>query len=139
MHCPIADAAFTIKRAKADAPCDAGGKAVPCPEAPKQITVAALRDALGKDANAFGENKRVQIKGFYVKSMIAQMQQGKGTIYMVGASDEKGGDPKQAVKCTSTVPLPEAGDGEAVVVEGTPKKGTSNEVSLVECRAFAPT
>ncbi len=141
IHCPFPDvAAFTIKRPKADAPCtaDANGKSspIPCPADPKQLAIAQLREALAKDANAFAD-QRVRVQGFYVKSMIGQVSSGKVTTYMIGASDTKG-DAKNAIKCTSTVVLPEAADGEPVVVEGQPKKGTSNELSLVECRASAP-
>jgi hypothetical protein len=141
IKCPIADvASMTIKRAKADAPCSAehAGKStpVPCPAEPKEFTVAALRDALAKDAKPFAD-ERVRVKGFYVKSMVAQQAKGNTTTYMLGAADAKG-DTKNAIKCTSTTSLGEAADGDEVIVEGLAKKGTNNELSLVFCQATKP-
>jgi hypothetical protein len=131
--CPVADKPTTITRAKADAPCMAEGKETPCPAEPEETTVAKLRETLAKSAVA----GRVRIKGFYVKSMVAQQASGKTTTYMFGVADPKG-DAKTAIKCTSIVPLGEAADGDEVIVEGAPKKGTNNEVSLLQCQATKP-
>jgi hypothetical protein len=141
IKCPLPDVpSMTIKRAKPDAPCtvDNAGKSatVPCPAEPKQFTVAALRDALAKDAKPFAD-ERVRVKGFYVKSMVAQQASGKTTTYILGAADAKG-DTKNAIRCTSTAPLGEAADGDDVIVEGLAKKGTNNELSLVQCQATKP-
>jgi hypothetical protein len=141
IKCPIADvASMTIKRPKADAPCavENAGKSttVPCPAEPKDFTVAALREAIAKDAKPFAD-VRVRVKGFYVKSMVAQLATGKTTTYILGVADTKG-DAKTALKCTSTVVLGEAGDGDEVIVEGLAKKGTNNELSLLECQATKP-
>jgi len=141
IKCPIADvASMTITRAKADAPCtvDNAGKSttVPCPAEPRAFTVAALREAIAKDAKPFAD-ERVRVKGFYVKSMVAQLASGKATTYILGVADTKG-DAKTAIKCTSTVVLGEAGDGDEVIVEGLAKKGTNNELSLLECQATKP-
>ncbi|MDQ3334639.1 MAG: hypothetical protein M4D80_05730 [Myxococcota bacterium] len=141
IKCPLSDVtSMTIKRAKADAPCSVehAGKAtaVPCPAEPKDFTVASLREAIAKDAKPFAE-ERVRVKGFYVKSMVAQQASGKATTYILGAADAKG-DMKNAIKCTSTAALGEAADGEEVIVEGLAKKGTNNELSLVECQATKP-
>lgn len=141
IKCPIADVpSMTIKRAKADAPCtvDNAGKSVtvPCPAEPKELTVAALRDALAKDPAPFAD-QRVRIKGFYVKSMVAQQASGKATTYILGVADAKG-DTKNAIKCTSTAALGEAADGDEVIVEGLAKKGTNNELSLLACQATKP-
>jgi hypothetical protein len=142
IKCPVADVpSMMIKRAKADAPCiaDAGGKPleVPCPAEPQDFTVAALRDAITKDAKPFAD-ARVRVKGFYVKSLVAQQATGKATTFMLGVADTKGGDPKTALKCTSTTALGEAADGDEVIVEGIAKKGTNNELSLLQCQATKP-
>jgi len=142
IKCPIANAtSVTIKRAKADAPCtaEAAGKSVPfpCPAEPKDFTVAALREAVTKDAKPFAD-ERVRVKGFYVKSMVAQKASGKTTTYIIGVADAKKGDPKTALACTSTSVRGEAADGDDVIVEGLAKKGTNNELSLTECQATKP-
>ena len=141
IKCPLADvASMTIKRPAADAPCtvEHAGKStpVPCPAEPKDFTVAALREALAKDAKPFAD-ERVRVKGFYVKSMVAQQASGKATTYMLGVADAKG-DTKNAIKCTSTAALGEAADGDEVIVEGLAKKGTNNELSLLACQATKP-
>jgi hypothetical protein len=143
IKCPVlraTAASMTIKRAKADAPCavEHAGEStpVPCPAEPKDFTVAALRDALAKDAKPFAD-ERVRVKGFYVKSMVAQQASGKATTYMLGVADAKG-DTKNAIKCTSTAALGEAADGDEVIVEGLAKKGTNNELSLLACQATKP-
>jgi hypothetical protein len=141
IKCPLPDVpSMTIKRPKADAPCtvEHAGKStpVPCPAEPKEFTVAALREALAADAKPFAD-QRVRVKGFYVKSMVAQQAKGNATTYMLGAADAKG-DTKNAIKCTSTAALGEAADGDEVIVEGIAKKGTNNELSLVECQATKP-
>ena len=131
--CPVADKPTTITRPKADAPCTADGKPTPCPAEPQELTVTKLREALAKGEIA----GRVRVKGFYVKSMVAQQSSGKTTTYMLGVAETKG-DAKTAIKCTSIAPLGEAADGDEVIVEGAPKKGTNNEVSLVQCQASKP-
>lgn len=141
IKCPLAGVpSMTIERAAADAPCtvDHEGKAqaVPCPAEPKDFTVAALREALAKDAAPFSD-QRVRVKGYYVKSMVAQKPVGGTTTYMLGVADPKG-DTKTALRCTSIVALGEAADGDEVIVEGLAKRGTNNEVSLVECQASKP-
>lgn len=142
IKCPIPDvSAMTIKRAKPDAPCTAeAGNAsveVPCPAEPADYTVAALREAIGKDAKPFAD-ARVRVKGFYVKSLVAQQATGKNTTYILGVADAKGGDPKTALKCTSIAALGEAADGDEVIVEGLAKKGTNNELALLQCQATKP-
>jgi hypothetical protein len=62
---------------------------------------------------------------------------GKTTTYMLGVAETKG-DAKTAINCTSIAPLGEAADGDDVIVEGAPKKGTNNEVSLLQCQASKP-
>jgi len=141
IKCPIPNVtSATIKRAKADAPCTADNAGasvtIPCPAEPKDFTVAALRDALAKDAKPFAD-ARVRVKGFYVKSMVAQQASGKATTFILGVADTKG-DPKTALKCTSTVALGEAADGDEIIAEGLAKKGTNNELSLTECQATKP-
>lgn len=142
IKCPVANVtSTTIKRTKADAPCTADNAGasvtVPCPAEPKDFTVAALREAIAKDAKPFAD-ARVRVKGFYVKSLVAQQASGKTTTFILGVADAKGGDPKTALKCTSTVALGEAADGDEVIVEGLAKKGTNNELSLTECQATKP-
>ena len=137
IKCPVANvASMTIKRAKADAPCTVNSTTVPCPAEPQDFTVAALREAIAKDAKPFAD-ARVRVKGFYVKSMVAQQASGKTTTFILGVADTKG-DAKTALKCTSTVALGEAADGDEVIVEGLAKKGTNNELSLTECQATKP-
>jgi hypothetical protein len=138
--CPVADEPTTITRAKADAPCIAEGKETPCPAEPEETTVAKLRETLAPFRPRVANDAvagRVRIKGYYVKSMVAQQASGKTTTYMFGVADPKG-DAKTAIKCTSIVPLGEAADGDEVIVEGAPKKGTNNEVSLLQCQATKP-
>jgi hypothetical protein len=142
IKCPVPDVpSLTINRAKADAPCTAlaAGKAIeiPCPAEPADFTVAALREAIAKDAKPFAD-ARVRVKGFYVKSLVAQQATGKTTTFILGVADAKGGDPKTALKCTSIASLGEAADGDEVIVEGLAKKGTNNELSLLQCQATKP-
>ena len=134
IKCPIADANVVIKRANKDAPCSvehAGKKTdVPCPAEPKTLTAAQLRDA--KDLPA---DQRVRIQGFHVASVDASTA-GKTTTYILGAADAKG-DAKNAVRCLSKLAFIEIPDGEAVIVEGVPKK-TPEGMQLVECQAWSP-
>ena len=134
IKCPIADANVVIKRANKDAPCSvehAGKKTdVPCPAEPKTLTAAQLRDA--KDLAA---DQRVRIQGFHVASLDASTA-GKATTFILGAADAKG-DAKNAVRCMSKLAFIEIPDGEAVIVEGVPKK-TPDGMQLVDCQAWSP-
>jgi hypothetical protein len=137
IKCPAAEVPnLVIRRPRADAPCVIEGKSqeVPCPAEPKQSTVAALRDALAKDAAAFKDH-RVRIQGHHVASLASSAPSGKHTIYTLGAADTKGSP--APIRCTSRLPHIEVADGDAVIVEGLAKK-TTDGIELAECRAWVP-
>jgi hypothetical protein len=139
IKCPIAETNLMITRKSADGPCTAehGGKSidVPCPVEPKQFTVAQLRDAITKDAAAFGKD-RVRVTGVFVKSLMFSQPKGKNTLFTIGASDAKG-DAKNAVRCNSILEFTEIADGDPVIVEGLPKKA-GNDLVLDECQSSVP-
>ncbi len=142
IKCPAAGVAtMYIQRADRTAPCFAEPKPalkieVPCPVEPKQITVAQLREAFAKDKPSVLD-QRVRITGFAVGAMSGSTISNKVTTYSVGASDAKD-DPKVAIKCFSPTKPPEVASGDPIMIEGTVKGTTPEDLVLVDCTADRP-
>ncbi|MBA3395232.1 MAG: hypothetical protein H0T89_21470 [Deltaproteobacteria bacterium] len=142
IKCPAAGVAtMYIRRADRTAPCSAEPKPgvkldVPCPVEPKQLTVAQLREAYAKD-KASVEAQRVRITGFAVFAMGGSTIAKKVTTYSVGASDTKD-DAKIAIKCFSPTKPPDVAGGDPLMIEGTVKGTTPDDLVLVDCTADRP-